>query len=441
MAGYQFIHVDCYARRASTKQPNSKAGKATKARAVKLNASQVAAEADREPDAIPHVEKPLEPVVIFGCSAKQVVAEAEKRAEASTDTKGRKVRADTAIMLAGVASHPFSPDEVAADLAKRAEYEEWRKLTIEHLQRKYGTALKSVIEHRDESHMHVHFYAVPDAGKGFNAKDLHDGFAAAKDAKDAKEQKRLYTTAMRKLQDDYFAEVGAKCGQARTGPQRERLTRADWKQRQHQVEHVAQVMQRAETLEKQAQERAKLIEAKAPELVAKIEAEALARAKQIEAQAMQRAKKIEAKAMQRAKQIIADAMEKARKPAQLIGAAASAFLDTITGRGARLRREAEERVAKERERAERAKRAEADAKRQAEEWQQKVLHERLKNDSTVDKLVALKTLPLQKRVKVLEEKNAELVQQLDSLSSENKEMSQKLTRKPAGPSLGDGKKV
>lgn len=386
---YQFIHVECYARRASTKQPNAKKGKAGKVRAIKLTAAEVAAEADRQPDATPHIAKPLEPVIVFGSKVADVVAEAERRAQDSTDSQGRKVRADTSILLAGVASHHFTPGEVEADPAKRREYEQWRKLTIEHLQKKYGGALKSVVEHRDESHMHVHFYAIPEAGQGFNAKDLHDGFVAGKPAKDAKEQKRLYTEAMRQLQDDYFREVGAKCGQARTGPRRERLTRADWMQRQREVQQLSRLM---------------------------------------------RAGRVElAKARKMAAQIIENAKAKARKPGELWGS----FMDGITGRSARLRREHDERVAKERQEAEKAKKVAEEARKQVDELQKKVAHERLKSDQTVDNLVALKTQPLERRAKLAEEKAEERGQQLDQVTAENKELRQMLDQ--LGVSMGAGK--
>lgn len=395
----QFIHVECYARRASTKQPNSKNGQEAKARKVKLTAREIADEAERKPEASPHVNEPMEPKLLLGVRPSDVVEEAEKRAEASTDSKGRKVREDTAILLAGVASHPLSPDEVAADATKRAEYERWRKLTIEHLQRKYGDDLKSVVEHTDESHMHLHFMVVPKAGKGFNAKKLHDGFAAA-DGLKGKDQRRVYTDAMRKMQDAYFREVGARCGLARTGPKRERLTRAEWNQRKHEVQQVAEVFKEAE------------------------------------------ADRAEAKVhLARARKMAEAIILKAKAGAESIAMKLTSMFDGLIGRPSAKVRQLEAKAERERREKEKAKRDAKEREKQIEELQQKFVHERLKSDATVNNLVALKTMPLEKRIKVLESKNAELVQQLDSLSSDNKEMSQKLTRKSAGPQFGGSKKV
>lgn len=46
---------------------------------------------------------------------------------------------------------------------------------------------------------------------------------------------------MKKLQDDYYNQVGRRHGQARTGPRRGRLGRMEWAQRQVQAELIAEV--------------------------------------------------------------------------------------------------------------------------------------------------------------------------------------------------------
>lgn len=45
--------------------------------------------------------------------------------------------------------------------------------TVDFLREKYGDKLFSVVEHLDESHPHIHFYAVD--FENLNAKMLHDG--------------------------------------------------------------------------------------------------------------------------------------------------------------------------------------------------------------------------------------------------------------------------
>jgi hypothetical protein len=217
---FQFIHVQCIAR--------SKPKKISTGSDTKWTVSDIAGEAMRVAENSPHVKNPSPPVIVFGIDAFQVVAEAEKRAEESKDILGRKIRMDTPIMLSGVASHPIPVSELV-DPDKLAQYEFWKLETVKFLQKKYGENLLSVIEHLDEKQPHLHFYVVPEAGTGFNAKKCHDGFVAGASAgKNAPLQKDLYSTAMRSFQDDFHKQVGVKCGQARIGPRRARLSRAQW---------------------------------------------------------------------------------------------------------------------------------------------------------------------------------------------------------------------
>ena len=69
MSGFQFAHVDGYGR---------KGGKNGKTKERVLSMSEIAAEAERHPDAIPHIEKPLPPILLFGVMPSEVVKEAEE---------------------------------------------------------------------------------------------------------------------------------------------------------------------------------------------------------------------------------------------------------------------------------------------------------------------------------------------------------------------------
>ncbi|RIJ04981.1 hypothetical protein DXK93_06070 [Achromobacter sp. K91] len=76
---------------------------------------------------------------------------------------------------------------------------------MEWLQTEFGEHLRSVAEHTDEVHAHLHFCVVnPDGG---NVKHLHPGFRAAKDAQTPKEQRLAYNTAMRAFQDRFWEHV------------------------------------------------------------------------------------------------------------------------------------------------------------------------------------------------------------------------------------------
>lgn len=372
---FQFIHISTYARKAPKKTAKGKDRKWT--------VRDVAGEAERVPQNSHHVPSPQPPTLVFGMSVRQAVDEAEKRAEASSDVSGRKVRADTPVMLAGVASHQFTVDELQ-EPDKLAEYDEWKRLNLEFLQKKYGKNLLSVIEHTDEKHPHLHFYVVPDAGKGFNAKKLHDGYLAGDAARDPPEQKRLYNDAMRKLQDAYHAEVGVKCGQARLGPKRRRMSRGEWLQEQQQLVKAKEAWM---GLKERVNETLKV-------------------------------------ARRQARKIVSEATAKAQEKGLRFGA----FFDGLRGNAKALL----ERIERERDQ-ERAKRKKAEAEK--EKTAQELVHERLRSDETIARIADAKTQPLRSELSREKQKRQELEKQLDSLSSENQTLKQQLKPKRPGPAL------
>lgn len=291
------------------------------------------------------------------------------------------MRADTPVMLAGVASYPHTVDEVKASPELQAEYKEWQQDVLKFLQKKYGKSLLSVVEHTDEPHPHLHFYAVPEAGKGFNAKNLHDGFKAGFEAKkDAKLQRELYNNAMRGLQDAYHAEVGVKHGQARLGPRRRRLTRAEWVRDQLIMTNAAKALREVQS----------------------------------------RAERVLGKAKKQAASIVNEAREQAERGGLKLGA----FFDGLRGNAKALL----ERIERERDQ-ERAKRKKAEAEK--EKTAQELVHERMIKDETLERLVDMKTKPLRSELSAEQKKRQELEKQLDSLSSENQTLKQQL--KPEKP--------
>ena len=226
---YQFIHIETYARQASTKQKPTKAKAGAKAEAkvkIKQNVSGVIAEAIRAEGNCPHVADPQPPRYIVGNDAVMQGMQAEIELNLEVHHKrvgGRKVRADAHVLLAGVASFP-------RDLQKSEPetYAKWENKTVEWLQKKYGDNLKVVLMHDDEDHPHIHFYVY--SVEKVNAKELHDGYvAAAKFPSITKEAGIAHANAMRELQSAYYAEVGHACGLLRDGPKRKRMDRATYK--------------------------------------------------------------------------------------------------------------------------------------------------------------------------------------------------------------------
>ncbi|MGV8939505.1 MAG: hypothetical protein ACOH2J_20495 [Allorhizobium sp.] len=244
--GYQFVHLESFARKADAK------GRGT---------DFIFAEASRKPEASVHVQNPLRPVVVFGVGVEAVQEIHDTAAAAATiGVRGghtRKVAKDKKTLHTVIASHPFTMDEIRADPVKRAEAEEWEKRTIVWLQAQYGRDLKSVIRHEDEEYFHIHAYVVPLGEPGMSALRYHPGTTAKRDVMaagpaDGEDTKALskradaaYKRSMRAWQDGYHEAVAAPCGLTRLGPQRRRLTREEWQREQVQAKALQQTVKRA----------------------------------------------------------------------------------------------------------------------------------------------------------------------------------------------------
>lgn len=240
MAGYQFFHVETYARISSK---NHK----------KQSARGIAKEAERVPEACQHVDSPRPYKLMFGCTPSAAVDLAEKRAKKAKDKLGRKLRKDAQIILAGVASYPVP----IAELHPNDEgLNQWLQLNYKFLRKKYGNKIESIVAHTDERFFHIHFYIIPeldDAGR-MNIGQVHDGILARDlvGGKQAKEKMRAYKNAMRALQDDYFESVGKLCGLTREGANKRRLSRSAWKVEQAAAERLASSLKTVDEIEKRA---------------------------------------------------------------------------------------------------------------------------------------------------------------------------------------------
>lgn len=229
--GYQFFHLEAYARVGSRQE---RVHHKTKKPYVvqKLSIDEVVAEAERAPSAAPHVANPKPPIRLHGCSPSEAAERAKTWAEGVRDSKGRKMRKDGLCLAAGVIS---MPDEM------RKDWPRYREAVVRWLKKQYGDRLLSVVDHQDENHPHLHFYAVARDGESFDR--LHPGrtaaAAAAARGADKKTQRVEYMNAMRAWQDDFSRECAANFGLARLGPGRRRLSRAEWKREQAQAKAFA----------------------------------------------------------------------------------------------------------------------------------------------------------------------------------------------------------
>ncbi|PZU25045.1 MAG: hypothetical protein DI589_02320 [Shinella sp.] len=248
--GYQFIHLESFARK-----PDAK-GRGT---------DFIFAEASRKPEASVHVENPLPPVVVFGVGLEAVQKIHDTAAaEATIAVKGghtRRVARDKKTLHTVVASYPATMGEIRGDPVKRKEAEDWEKRTINWLRSQYGDDLKSVIRHEDEEYFHIHAYIVPVDEPGMSALKFHPGVTAKRaimdGGKDDEDKKALskradaaYKQAMREWQDSYHQAVAVPCGLTRLGPQRRRLSRDEWQREQVQAKALQQTIERAKQVKK-----------------------------------------------------------------------------------------------------------------------------------------------------------------------------------------------
>lgn len=233
--GYQFIHLEAYARVGSTQTTTGKSG--VKVVKSKHSASDIAAEAERHEAHSKHVPEPKKPGLLWGVLPCQAVADATAWAEGEKDAQGRKLRKDALCLLAGVVSISNELEDF---------WDEHKQRTIVWLKEKYGSRLRSVVEHTDEEHPHLHFYCIPKAGERFET--LHDGYRASAEAKRAGklkgEQNTAYIKAMQTMQDSFYMGVASKAGLARLGPKVQRLTRAEWKAQKNANRIEAQARRR-----------------------------------------------------------------------------------------------------------------------------------------------------------------------------------------------------
>ena len=194
---YQFVHIETFARVASRKERPTKKKKDGPSGAVtsstdpkgmdryttadgvkrgdKGNVSDVISEALRDDGNCRHVDDPQAPTFLIGDAdtVRALAVEIDEKCERVKASKGRAVRKDAHVLLAGVASFPESLQK-----AEPETYARWELLTLAWLQGKYGDNLRAVLRHDDETYPHLHFFVLSRDPMAYDAKALHDGHVA-----------------------------------------------------------------------------------------------------------------------------------------------------------------------------------------------------------------------------------------------------------------------
>lgn len=174
-------------------------------------ALQIVEEATRAHWAVPHVDQPQAPLLLWGQDPMDALAEAERRAAAARLPDKRRLRKDSPILLAGVVSWP-SKELNDAYLAFERDSVAW-------LRQRWAGSLAYVLRHEDEENLHLHFGAVPplvDRRFDISSIDPAREYAALVPARKS-EKRKAFRVAKRKVLDDFFESVGIHHGLARKG--------------------------------------------------------------------------------------------------------------------------------------------------------------------------------------------------------------------------------
>lgn len=225
----QFLRVEKYAVQA----PRGKQGGNT--------IRTVAQEAVRTEGFCPHVAKPVAPTRLYGVGPLEAADLAESWARHQTaqvlhkpsqTLMSRKFRADKACALVGVISVP-------PEWTPGPRWTQFCEKSLDWLKEKFaGDRLKSVLEHRDERCLHLHFWVVPLADEAFSS--IHPGEKAL-DGVGRKAARVIrdvaYKKAMAGLLDEFHQAVGQDFGLERETVGGKRRTRSDWLRNRYLDEH------------------------------------------------------------------------------------------------------------------------------------------------------------------------------------------------------------
>jgi len=248
MSGPQFAHVQTWSR---------------KSNAAGQSVNQVIGEATRVPEFSTHVDSPVPPRVLLGNPATFAADHAAHVAARSTlvimpdgSVKSRSIRTDRHTMASIVMSYPVPRSAIITKEAK-AKLAAWEARNLKWLRERYGSQLRVVLAHDDETQPHLHAWLLPD-DPGADATTLHPGKVAKKAVEaqakaDGEENRvavklgdRALRAAMTVWQDEYHAAVGAPEGLTRSGPRRRRLTRAQWQAEKATAQAHKAALERAE---------------------------------------------------------------------------------------------------------------------------------------------------------------------------------------------------
>lgn len=233
---YQFFHLETFADkpRKGTKRPSAEA---------------VARECQRVEKSFPHISNMKPADLLYGIEPLEALNKVRELVKQCKDPLGRKIRSDAQIISFGVASIKV---ESTPENWELPEVKKWLSDTQQFLKNRFGDSFVSLVKHTDEKFCHVHFGIIPqlDQSGKLDLNTLHPGLSAQRSIKSASKKAKdfAYKEAMRRLQDEYFEQVGLGNGQLRYGPRRRRLSRKEWHAQKRYAQLISNIFNQKENL-------------------------------------------------------------------------------------------------------------------------------------------------------------------------------------------------
>jgi hypothetical protein len=289
--GPQFIRFDKYGQVGAHCKNSSKR---------KRSMHDIAAEQVREPHACPHLKDPKPHILRYGCDPREAVAFANGLARQALDARGRHLRCDAPIILAGVVTWPEPLTACLADPEAMARWVAFRDETITWLGQYWGDHLMSVVEHVDEDQPHIQFVTVArlDTDRRLRLSSIHPGLRAEKLSAETgaskRDQRKAHQAAMELFQDTFYYDVASRHGLTRLGKKRQRLERHEWKAQKKAAKALAEAgrLQREKALKS-----VKEAEFRASETIALVQQDARAQVEAAKAEAERRVAAVKDKAV------------------------------------------------------------------------------------------------------------------------------------------------
>ena len=136
--GYQFFHIETYARvaksyeREITIKKGAKAGQKKTKKTETRSLKEIMEEQARIDEACPHVDDPRRPGLLYGVPPMEVLPLAEEWADQAKDSRGYKMKSDGNVAIVGVASLPREMED---------DFPEFAENTLKWLKKNTGTVL------------------------------------------------------------------------------------------------------------------------------------------------------------------------------------------------------------------------------------------------------------------------------------------------------------